>query len=244
MTALFEDREGSLWIGTAEGLIRLRQRVFSTLGESDGLDTGSLLLEKGALAPDADEAVLVDLESLVEPESRVERKGTDKGPGAIALALEKARQGRQVGRKTESRVVTDPVLLRVEAGEDVGVGRESDDVVGTGIVEPNTCGSQPVHLWRRPTGVAVGTESIDPQGVDGAEVPESSDTFTNLDRDVAVRGSVVADAPGRIEFDVLEFLPRLGPRIGDLELVDFRLFVLPAARGVQASGPTLANVMA
>ena len=35
------------------------------------------------------------------------------------------------------------------------------------------------------------------------------DTFTNLDRDVAVRGSAVADAPGRIDFDVLE--PLDGP---------------------------------
>jgi hypothetical protein len=112
------------------------------------------------------EPVVVDLESLIQAELRVERVGADEGAGAESGVGEGLRQGVQARVQAEAAVVANSVEGRIGAGEDRGVGGQRDRGRGVGAVEQNTSGRQGVQRGRVGVLTAVTAQAIHAGGVE------------------------------------------------------------------------------
>ncbi len=105
-------------------------------------------------------AVVVDGEAAVEPELRVERKGADESCRLIAGRAQQGRERRHLGSQDEAAVLAHAVLERVEPGQDVGVRRQGDDVVGVRVGEVAPGRGQAVEHRRLRLDVAGEAQSV------------------------------------------------------------------------------------
>ena len=115
------------------------------------------------------DAVVVLVESLIEPDAPLEHDAADDGTGAIAGRFEALGDGARHGRQWVHAVEADAEVRGVTAGQDGGVRRVGQRRVGRGIGKPDPLRGQAVQ-HRRPGGcVAVRPEAIGAKGVDGDE---------------------------------------------------------------------------
>ena len=110
-----------------EGLRPLLPREPGARGFHRPSSRALLHQERGAAFGVA-EAVVVDVESAIEAEARVEREGTDEGARVVTRLLEERGQGVGAVRKAEARVVPDTVVQRIAAGKDVAWKAGARDV--------------------------------------------------------------------------------------------------------------------
>ena len=93
----------------------------------------------------------------------------DTNPGAEARGLEDLRHRRDPRRQGRRDVVPDPVLARIEAGEDRDVGGTCQGHVHGGLRGEGTVTRQGVQVRRRHVAASVAAEPVGPQRVDGHE---------------------------------------------------------------------------
>jgi hypothetical protein len=111
-------------------------------------------------------AIVVHVEPSSEAEADIEREGADERTCPIAARLEHRRQRFGVCRKSESCVLTDAVMKRVAAGENVGVRRQCDDRRGMRVREADAVRREPVDPRRRDGLVPVRADGVGAQRVD------------------------------------------------------------------------------
>ena len=93
---------------------------------------------------------------------------TDKGSRVEALLLELARQSRD--RRTQLDAIPDyPMTSRILGGEHAGVRRPRMRRTGDGSVESDTPGSHGIQKRRNRSRIAVASEVIGAQSIDGDE---------------------------------------------------------------------------
>ena len=114
-------------------------------------------------------AVVVDLEAVAQAELRIEGEAADEGARGIARGVEDRGEGRHRARQPKAAVVAHAVLVRIEAGQDVGVGGQRRDVVRVSVGKDPAGRGEAVE--DRGLGLAVAGESqrVGPQGVNGDE---------------------------------------------------------------------------
>jgi hypothetical protein len=115
------------------------------------------------------QAIVVDVEPPVEAEPRVEREGAHEGTRRVAGPLEEGGQRVDATGEPEAGVVTDTVIERVPAGEDVGVRRQRHHVLGMRLLEAHAAGGQAVDPGCLDRPIPVTAEGIRPERVDGDE---------------------------------------------------------------------------
>ncbi len=113
-----------------------------------------------------EEGVVVDVEPLVEPEPRIERKSPDEGARGVALGLEMLGQGQEGRGNLGLRVLAHPMEEGRRAEKDVGVGGQGDGIVGVSVFEQHAAGGHGVDRGRLDGFGAVAAEPVRAEGVD------------------------------------------------------------------------------
>ena len=94
------------------------------------------------------EAVVIDVEPAVEPESPFERHAADERARLEPLRLQQRRERRHPGFQPVSAVIADAVLVRIRAGQDAGMGGPRQHRVRVREVEPRAARRQRIEIGR------------------------------------------------------------------------------------------------
>ena len=114
-------------------------------------------------------AIVVLVESVIEPEPPVEHERADERAGPIAGLLEDSRQRRHIGAQARRAVGVDTVMERQAAGQDRRVSRQGHRHVRIGASEPDAVGGGLVDDRGQIEGAAIRAKPIAPQRVDRDE---------------------------------------------------------------------------
>jgi hypothetical protein len=113
--------------------------------------------------------LVVNVEVMVEPVSRVQHEGADECSSGVALRLQPRGRGRNLAREAKAGVLAYTVLVREHAREDVRVGRQGDDVVRVRPGEDRALGREAIEVRRRAARVAVEADGVVSERVDRDE---------------------------------------------------------------------------
>jgi hypothetical protein len=133
------------------------------------LGPGPLLQLEIVASVDRRISVIVEIEAAIQTEARVERKGGYDRCRRVAPLREERRERRETRIEVEPGILPYAVLIGVEARQDVGVGRQRDDVGGVGEIEDERLASQRVEIGRLHFPIAVESQSVGSKGVDRDE---------------------------------------------------------------------------
>ncbi|MFO0980811.1 MAG: hypothetical protein U1E76_03515 [Planctomycetota bacterium] len=116
---------------------------------------------------------IVVIESLIEPELRLEHERRDERSGVVAGSLQRLGHGDVLGREPEQAVVAHAMLVRVEPGEDRGMRRRGQRTRGVRVLEAHAARCQPIDHRRHFLRAAVAAELVGARRVerDQDEVP-------------------------------------------------------------------------
>ena len=110
--------------------------------------------------------IVVDVEALVEAETRIEREAADESARGVAAALEELGQGLEIGGHDGLAVLGDAVGQRRHAQEDVRVRRQGLGIMREGPLEEDALRGQGVDPGRPKMLGAVAAQAVRPQRVD------------------------------------------------------------------------------
>ena len=111
------------------------------------------------------EVVIVDVESLVQPEAGIHGKGSDESRRRVAPVFKDLGQGRLVGRERVAPVIADAVNVRIGSRQDRGVGGKRQRDGGVGLDEAHAAGGQGVQVRGLGARVPVAPEPVGPRRV-------------------------------------------------------------------------------
>ncbi len=114
-------------------------------------------------------AVVVDVESLGQPEARVQGVAADERRRGVAAGLQQLGEGLKLRRDDEAPVVADAVGRRRPADEQAGVGRERQGDVGESPSEDRPRRREPVDVGGPDVVRVVAAQAVGAERVDGDE---------------------------------------------------------------------------
>ena len=113
------------------------------------------------------EMVIVEIESLVQAEPRIQNRRADHRSGRIALLLEHISESGLFGIEFVSAEIVHPAQRRIGPGEKCGVGRQRDRHRRVRSFEAKALARERINIWSLNLLVAVATKVIRPQCIDG-----------------------------------------------------------------------------
>ena len=113
------------------------------------------------------EVIVVDVEAAAETEPRVQRERADERGGRVAGGLQQRRGRARAGGHAVAAVVTNAVLVGIQARQDAGVRRQRRDRVRVRVreVEADALRREPIERRRR-RAAAVAPKRVGAQRVD------------------------------------------------------------------------------
>ena len=113
-------------------------------------------------------AVVVEIEAAAESEAAIEHPRADYRQGRVAAGAQQFGQGRDRRRERPLAVVAQPVLDRIEPGEERRVRRQGQRDRRQGVGEAQPARRQRIEPWRRRRS-AIAARQVGAQRVDGDE---------------------------------------------------------------------------
>ena len=124
---------------------------------------------RDTLVPGIFDGVVVEIETPVESEARVQNEGSDEGGGVVPLALEVRRERRETVVEVEPDVVADSMKHRGQAGEERGVRGKRRWGDGRYVLIEDPLRRQPIHVRRSKEGGSVARKVVGAERIDAQE---------------------------------------------------------------------------